>query len=85
MAVLANNNRKALWAKLMSTLSSRREVHGTLTKADLRAVVDAVDSWIDVNSASFNSALPAKARTELTAKQKAELLMEVIKHRWEVA
>jgi hypothetical protein len=81
----------------MATLSiaDRAEVHalfmrsadcpGSLTKADLRAAVDAADAWADSNAAAFNAALPAAARTALTARQKAALLAFVIERRHGVA
>jgi len=50
---------------------------GALSKADLRAAVDATDTWIDNNQASYNAALPEPSRTELTAAQKTLLLCAV--------
>lgn len=44
-----------------------------LTKAQIRAAIDAADQWSDDNAASFNTALPAAYRTAATAKQKAIL------------
>lgn len=84
MAVLPTADRQRLWGDLMEGLSSRREGVGTLTKTDLRAAVDAMDSWIDANAASFNSAIPLPARTALTAKQKVAIFMAIVKRRWEV-
>jgi hypothetical protein len=46
---------------------------GTLTKADLRAAVDATDQWIDDNAAAYNTALSQPARGALTADQKTLL------------
>ena len=42
-----------------------------LSKADLRAAVDAVDDYIDANAASLNAALPQPFRSAATAQQKA--------------
>lgn len=50
---------------------------GALTKADLRAAVDATDQWIDDNASAFNTALPLAARTNLTAAQKTFLFCYV--------
>jgi hypothetical protein len=83
MAVLTDTDRKALWARFMEDLSRNRELIA-VNKADLRATVDAIDSWVDNNQASFNSALPEPAKTNLTAKQKAALLMYVVNKRYEV-
>jgi len=51
----------------------------------LQAAVDAVDGWLDANAASLNAAIPVEARTTLTVKQKAQLLVYVIRRRFEVA
>jgi hypothetical protein len=83
MAVLSDTDRAALWAEFMRDQSASRTPMG-LTKADLRAAVDAADAWADSNAASFNTALPQPARNALTAKQKALLLMVVLRRRWEV-
>jgi hypothetical protein len=56
----------------------------SLTKADLLAAVNATDQWVEDNKASFNSALPAAAQSGLTAAQKAELMVFVVRRRWEV-
>lgn len=84
MAVLADAERAALWADLMRDLSSRGEAVG-ITKADLRAALDAADNWADANGASYNTALPQPARGALSARQKAMLLAFVIRRRWEAA
>ncbi len=56
-----------------------------ITKADLAAAVNAIDDWVDANAAAFNTAIPQPARAQLTAKQKARLLMHVVRRRFEVA
>ena len=48
-----------------------------LSRADLQAAVVATDNWIDSNQASYNSALPVAARTNLTALQKTLLFCAV--------
>ncbi len=83
MAVLSDADRVDEWAGFMSDASSRFELID-LTKQDLREAVNAVDDWIDANAAAFNQALPVAARTSLTAAQKAELLMRVVRRRFEV-
>lgn len=85
MAVLSDNDRVGVWAQFMRDASQAREVFGALTKVELRAAVDAIDGWADSNAASFNQAIPQPARGVLTAKQKAWLLMAVIKRRFEVS
>ncbi len=83
MAELISDDRKIIWSAYMDDLSSRRESI-TLTKLELRAAVDAVDTWINDNQASFNSAIPNPARTNLMANQKAELLLYIVKKRYEI-
>jgi hypothetical protein len=82
MAVLGDPDRVLVNQDYQSDLSAQREQFGALTKADIRAAVDAADTWVSANSASFNSALPTAARTGLTASQKALLLSMVVQRRW---
>ncbi len=48
-----------------------------LTKADIKAAVDATDDWIDDNQASFNTALPNPFKTTATLDQKTLLFVIV--------
>lgn len=82
MAVLPDADRKAVWAAAMRKVSDDRDAV-SITKAELRAAVDAIDGWVDANAAAFNAAIPQPARGALTAHQKAELLMFVVNRRWE--
>jgi hypothetical protein len=52
-----------------------------ITKADLRAAVDAVDDWVEANQTAFNLAIPQPARGALSATQKALLLDYVVRKR----
>ena len=81
MAVLSDADRQEIWAKWMR---ENTEVSGNLTKADLRAAVNAVDVWADSNQASFNTAIPQPARNALTTKQKVRMLMDVVTRRFHV-
>jgi hypothetical protein len=81
MATLTDAQRKALWAEYMSELSDARESTG-VTKADLRAAVDALDAWLDSSAATINATIPQPARGALTVAQKARLLMYVIRQRY---
>lgn len=79
MAVLDETNRWRVWAQSM-----RESVFGTLagiTKADLRAALNATDDWIDANQSSFNAALPLPFRTAATAQQKTLLFVWVAMRR----
>ena len=84
MAVLPDTDRQALTGRFSQLLSLERESCGLL-KSQTRAVLNAVDDWIDSNAASYNAALPLPQRTILTARQKARLLMLVIARRFEVS
>jgi hypothetical protein len=53
-----------------------------LTKADLRAAVNAIDTWLDSNASALNAALPQPARGALTTAQKAQLLQFVVARRY---
>lgn len=72
---------------------SRAEVHGgfmreesatfgALTKADLRAAINALDDYLEANASAINLVIPLPARTALTAAQKARLLARVALKRW---
>ena len=85
MAALSDADRAALNALIQSDWSSERAQLAGVTKSDLRAAINAIDAWADANAVAFNSAIPLPARTALTAKQKARLLLLVVRRRYEVA
>jgi hypothetical protein len=76
MAILSGESRARIWRGLMRYWSKLREPC-SVDKAALLAAVEATDVWIDENAASFNSALPAVARSGLTTAQKTLLLCAV--------
>lgn len=80
MAVLSEQDRADLAAEGMR--DRRLGTLASMLKTDWRAAVDAADTWINSNSASYNSALPVTARTNMTTPQKALLLMFVITKRY---
>jgi hypothetical protein len=82
MAVLTDEQRAEEWAAFMSDVSGNQEVFGMLTKADIRAAVNALDDYLHTNAAAINQTLPEPARTELTTPQKARLLMRVVARRY---
>lgn len=53
----------------------------SITKAQLRAALDATDQWIEDNAAGFNLALPQPARGQLSATQKTLLFVYVAMRR----
>lgn len=83
MPKLDETDRRKVWSDYMTAASSSRDPI-PLTKLQLRAAFNSVDDWIDINAASFNSALPVEARTSLTAKQKIQLFVFVARRRLEV-
>jgi hypothetical protein len=78
VAVLDATNRARIIAQWMR---DQTESLVGVTKADLRAAVDATDSWIDSNQTSFNNALPAAAKTNLSLTQKTLLFCYVAMRR----
>lgn len=83
MAVLTEPQRAAAMAELMREISSSGTV--TITKAALRAALNAADVWADSNASSYNTAIPQPARNALTSRQKAHILALVIMARWKVS
>lgn len=77
LAALSDSERHRVHAHFM------RRPTGTVSalKPDLRAAVDATDTWIDTNQASFNLALPVGVRGTLTADQKTLLFCYVAMRR----
>lgn len=78
MAVLNDADRKEVWAEFMRSSG----VFPGLTKAELRAAVDALDDFMNTNAAAINSAIPQPARGALTTSQKAKLLVHVVQQRY---
>jgi hypothetical protein len=72
MAVLDDTARQAIRDAFM-----RARNIGAVTKPDLRAAIDATDSWIDTNAASFNTALPDPFKSTATLEQKTMLFCYV--------
>jgi hypothetical protein len=79
MAVLADPDRLDLWADFMRDNAAP---YGVLTKADLRAAVNALDDYFNANAAAINTAIPQPARGALSTTQKARLLQLVVAKRY---
>jgi hypothetical protein len=77
MAVLDATNRLLLANQWMR---DQLEALG-VTKADVRAAVDATDAWIDGNQAAFNTALPLAFRNAASLTQKTLLFCYVAMRR----
>lgn len=82
MAALSNGDRVTIHAQW---LRDNKTTLGAVTKADLKAAVDAIDDWVESNASAFNTAIPQPARGQLTAAQKAHLLMVVVERRFAVS
>lgn len=76
MANLSEPDRAEVTAKIQR-LPAWAAIPCSITKADLKAAVDATDAWIDSNAAAFNLALPLPARTNLSQGQKTLLFCYV--------
>lgn len=83
MAVLSDADRAAAAAEFMSDLSAERFQLAGLTKADVRAALDAADLWADLNATAYNLALPQPFRGAVNAALKTRLLTFVIRRRWQ--
>ena len=84
MAVLSENDRRATWAEFMYDKAIADGSLGALLKGDLKAAVDDMDTFLSTNETAINNAIPQPARSALTTKQKALLLMYVVARRYVV-
>lgn len=88
MATLTAAQRRSIWRDLMATesaLPASERQPLALTKAEYRAAVDAIDTWLHDNRVSFNNAIPEPARTALSGKQKARALLAIVVARMGIA
>lgn len=76
MAVLSEADRERTYKGVLRWLASNSPVP-VVTKADIRAAIDATDTWIDTNGAAFNTALLAAFRNNATLAQKTVLFCAV--------
>jgi len=80
MAVLADQDRFDIWAEVMR-YKDFVSASG-VTKADLRAAVNALDDFLNTNASATNTAIPQPARANLSTPVKALLLMHIIQKRY---
>ena len=80
MAVLSSENRAEIHAEWMRL----NDEAISITKADLRAAVDALDAFLEANAVAVNNAIPQPARGALSQRQKAWILARVIERRFKV-
>jgi hypothetical protein len=79
MAVLSDSDRALLHKTYMAEEDTP---HGGVTKADIRAAINALDDFFDTNVTAINSAIPQPARAALTVAQKSRLVRYVIQKRY---
>jgi len=84
MAVLTEAERRRAWAEFMYDRLNSDGTLSTLLKTDIKAAVDAIDDFLNGNMSGLNNALPEPAKSVLTVKQKALLLMYVVGRRYNV-
>lgn len=77
MAALDATNRARVLAQAMRDLPLALRPWPAVTKVDLAAAIAATDTWIDDNTASFNTALPTAAKNNLSTAQKTYLFCYV--------
>lgn len=80
-AVLTGAQRQEVHEEIMRELSQLRSSLA-VTDPELKAAVDATDTWIESNQAGYNAALPEPFRSAASTKQKAGLFMWVASKRF---
>ena len=81
MALLNDTQRAEERERFSQLLSDVFEPVG-LTKADIRAALNAADQWVSDNQISYNNALPNPFKNTATSSQKARLLTLIITRRF---
>ena len=82
MALLSDGDLNDLHIAFEDEQFSKLRAQTSLSRADIRAAVDALDSFLESNASSINNAIPQPARGSLTAAQKARLLVFVVEKRY---
>lgn len=72
MAVLDAANRRAIMGQLVRTFA-----YSGLTKPDVQAAVDALDTFLEDNAVTINAAFPLPFRSVANASQKAAIVAYV--------
>lgn len=81
MATMTAAQQRDCWADAMERWSADRKSIPA-TKGVFLNGIEAIDQWISDNAASFNAALPAVLRNNLTTPQKVELFVFVLRSRF---
>lgn len=86
MAVLSDSDRFATLGEMMRKDSINIALGDNnwngLTKPDLKAAINALDTFLNDNAVTINQAIPQPARATLTTEQKAAMLMYVVYKRY---
>ena len=84
MAVLSDTIRAQCWRGLMRYWSNLLESLSGLTKSDIQAAVNAIDSFLDTNATNINNAFPTAFKNNATTAQKALVVAVVALARYNV-
>lgn len=80
MPILDANDR----ADITAQIQREADCPGGLSKAQLRAVYNALDAWWEATGAAAgNAAIPQPQRGILTGKQKAAIFMSLLRRKYE--
>lgn len=82
MAALSAGDRLLCYSDFVREVGADRETFNGVTRADIKAAVNALDDFLVANAAAINAAIPQPARASLTVAQKARMLMWVIRYRY---
>ena len=90
MATLTEEQRQELRRLILREVSNWRDpssdeflaVFGSATKADVRAVIDYTDNWMETNQTSFLSGIPEPGATQLSTRAKAYIFDRVWNSRY---
>jgi len=80
---LTNEELTDIWARYQN-ITSRAGIEVATSKDDLRTAVEDVETWIDANQVSYNTALPEPYKTDASAQEKALMLSLVAAKMYEV-
>ena len=78
MAVLSDADRAEVTQEFMALAAGPHSI----TKADIRAAVNALDDWYNTNALNANAALPQPARGAMTQADKAHMSNLIVTKRY---
>ena len=80
---LTEPDRDALTDLFVDDLNTTRRPT-SLSRAELRAAIAAIDAWVDANQASFVAAIPQPARSATSVQEKVQMMFFVLRRRYEM-